>query len=52
LKPFRKDLEKHKTTQSGILQIPYNQALPEDLVRKIAEHRLRAVRERDDDAFW
>ena len=51
LDPFRKELEKHKTTQ-GIFQIPYNRPLPEDLVRKIAERRLRDVRKRKDDAFW
>jgi uncharacterized protein YdhG (YjbR/CyaY superfamily) len=51
LEPFRKELEQHKTTK-GLLQIPYNKSLPEDLVRKIAEYRLRDVREREDDAFW
>ncbi len=51
LKAFRKDLEKHKTTKN-YLQIPYNQPLPEDLIRKIAEHSLRAVRARGDDGFW
>jgi uncharacterized protein YdhG (YjbR/CyaY superfamily) len=51
LEAFRKELEKHKTTK-GTLQIPYNKSLPEDLVRKIAEYRLRDVREREDDAFW
>jgi len=29
-----------------------NQSLPEDLVRQIAEYRLRDVREREDDGFW
>jgi uncharacterized protein YdhG (YjbR/CyaY superfamily) len=51
LEPFRKELEQHKTTQ-GSLQIRYNESLPEDLVRKIAEYRVRVVREREDDAFW
>src|SRR3981189_3328714 len=51
LAPFRKELEKHKTTRN-YLQIPYNQPLPEALVRKIAERRLREVRKREDDAFW
>jgi len=51
LEPFRKELEKHKTTK-GILKIPYNEPLPEDLIRRIAEHRLRVVREREDDSFW
>jgi uncharacterized protein YdhG (YjbR/CyaY superfamily) len=48
---FRKDLEKHKTTKNT-LQIPYDESLPEDLVRRIAEHCLRDVREREDDSFW
>jgi len=49
LEVFRKELEKHKTTK-GTLQIPYNKPLPEDLVRKIAEYRLRNIGE--NDAFW
>ena len=51
LKAFRKELEKHKTTKN-YLQIPYNEPVPEDLIRKIAEYRLREVRDRKDDAFW
>ncbi|MEP6723960.1 MAG: DUF1801 domain-containing protein [Variovorax sp.] len=51
LAPFRKELEKHKTTK-GTLRIPYDKPLPEDLVRRIAEYSLRVVREREDDAFW
>jgi len=51
LEPFRKELEAHKTTK-GMLQIPYGEPLPEALIRKIAEHRVRTVREREDDAFW
>jgi uncharacterized protein YdhG (YjbR/CyaY superfamily) len=51
LEPFRQELEKHKTTK-GMLQIPYNEPLPEDLIRKIAEYRVRQVREREDDSFW
>jgi uncharacterized protein YdhG (YjbR/CyaY superfamily) len=51
LEPFREELEKHKTTKN-YLQIPYKGPLPEDLIRKIAESRLRAVRERKGDAFW
>src|ERR1700721_2913896 len=48
---FSEKLKKHKTTK-GLLQIPYNEPLPEDLIRKIAEYRIRDVREREDDAFW
>ena len=51
LKAFRKELERHKTTKN-YLQIPYNEPVPENLIRKIAEYRLREVRERKDDAFW
>ena len=51
LEAFRKELEKYRTTKN-YLQIPYNQQLPEDLVRKIAEYRVRHVREREDGAFW
>jgi uncharacterized protein YdhG (YjbR/CyaY superfamily) len=51
LAPFRKELESHKTTE-GVLQVPYNESLPGNLIRKIAEYRVRVVRERKDDAFW
>ncbi len=51
LEAFRKELETHQTTK-GTLQIPYNKPLPEALVRKIAEHSLKDVRERKDGAFW
>ena len=51
LEAFRKELKKHKTTKNT-LQIPYNEPLPESLVRKIAEYCLRDVRGREDDAFW
>jgi uncharacterized protein YdhG (YjbR/CyaY superfamily) len=51
LNPFRKQLEKHQTTK-GMLQIPYDTPLPEALIRKIAQSRLRAVRERGDNGFW
>jgi uncharacterized protein YdhG (YjbR/CyaY superfamily) len=51
LEHFRKALEKHKTTKN-YLQVPYGEPLPEELIRKIAEWRVRAVRERQDDAFW
>ena len=52
LKPFQKDLEEYTTTRAGLLQIPYNEPLPEDLIRKIAKRRVRDVRERQDDSFW
>jgi uncharacterized protein YdhG (YjbR/CyaY superfamily) len=51
LEPFRKELEKHRTTKN-FLQAPYSRPLPEDLIRKIAERRLSDVRKRTDDGFW
>ena len=51
LAPFGEELQRHKTTRN-MLQVPYDQPLPEALIRKIAEHRVRTVREREDDAFW
>ena len=49
LEPFRKELENHKTTKN-YLQLPYDKPLPEDLIRKIAEYRLRNLG--DGDGFW
>jgi uncharacterized protein YdhG (YjbR/CyaY superfamily) len=51
LEPFRKELEKHKTTKV-FLQLPYDKPMPAPLIRKIAEHRLRYVRGRADEGFW
>ncbi len=48
---FRDALSRHKTTQN-YLQVAYDEPLPEDLIRKIAEYQLKLVRERKDDAFW
>ena len=42
LEAFREELAAHKTT-ANFLQIPYDQPVPEDLVRRIAEHCLRTV---------
>lgn len=52
LEPFRIELEPYETTKMGILKLRYDQPIPEDLIRRIAEHRLRMVSERDDDSFW
>ncbi len=49
LQAFRKELKKHKTTKN-YLQIPYNEPLPEALVRKTAKYRLRNMG--DSDSFW
>ena len=52
LEPFRDELEGYETTKAGILKIPYDEPLPEDLIRKIAALRIRIVGEREDDSFW
>lgn len=51
LAPFREQLQVHRTTK-GMLQVRYDEALPEALIRKIAQHRLREVSKRQDDSFW
>jgi uncharacterized protein YdhG (YjbR/CyaY superfamily) len=51
LEAFRKELKAHKAT-TNFLQLPYNKPLPEDLIREIAEYRLREVGARKDDSFW
>jgi uncharacterized protein YdhG (YjbR/CyaY superfamily) len=49
LEAFRTELEGHRITKN-YLQIPYDEPVPEELVRKIAEYRLRNMGE--SDAFW
>ena len=49
--PFMKELATYKTTKE-LVQFPYNNPLPEDLIRKMAERRLHDVRQRGDDSFW
>lgn len=49
LKPFKKELEGYKTGKDTI-QFPYDRPLPRGLIRKIAEYRVRDVRERG--ALW
>ena len=51
LAAFRAQLKNYRTTRN-YLQIAYDEPLPEALIRRIAKYRLRAVRERKDDAFW
>jgi uncharacterized protein YdhG (YjbR/CyaY superfamily) len=48
---FRKDLQKHRTTQH-MLQVRYDEPLPTALIRKLARHRLRHVHDSDDEGFW
>ena len=51
LAAFREELKSHKTTKN-FLQIPHDGPVPEALIRKIAKHSLRLVRERADESFW
>lgn len=52
LEPFRQEAAPYKITEAGLLQIRYTEPLPEALIRKIAERRLRDVTARKDDSFW
>ncbi len=51
LEAFRTELAEHKTT-ANFLKLPYEQPIPEDLVRRIAEHCVRVVKECECDGFW
>ena len=48
---FRKELAKHETTKH-FLKVRYDAPLPEALIRKMAAHCVRVMRERQGDAFW
>jgi uncharacterized protein YdhG (YjbR/CyaY superfamily) len=49
LAAFRKELAGHRTT-TNYLQIPYDEEVPEELIRRIAEYRLRNLG--DGEGFW
>ena len=49
LDAFRKELKGHDTTKN-FLKMPYDEPLPEALIRKIAKYRLRNIS--DSDSFW
>ncbi|KFN43050.1 iron chaperone [Arenimonas oryziterrae] len=51
LAAFGEELKSYRTTQN-MLQLPYDQPLPEDLIRRIAEHCVQTVSEREDAGFW
>lgn len=50
---FREEVERagYETTLN-YLQVPYDEPLPEALIRKIAKHQLKLVKDRKDDSFW
>ena len=51
LDPFRYELGAFDVTPR-ILKLRYDAPLPEILIQRIAEHRLRAVSQREDTSFW
>ncbi len=51
LEVFREELKGHQTTKY-LLKIPFTEPLPEDLIRRMAAHRVRVVSGRDDSGFW
>jgi uncharacterized protein YdhG (YjbR/CyaY superfamily) len=51
LDAFREETGEYATTKN-FLKVRYDQPLPVDLIRRMAEHRARVVSRRDDDSFW
>ncbi|QDV79571.1 iron chaperone [Botrimarina mediterranea] len=51
LEAFAKELEQHETTKN-YLKMPYHELVPEKLLRKMAQHCVKTVSKRRDDAFW
>ena len=49
LKKFQKELKDHGTTKN-YLKLPYDEPLPEKLIRKLAKYRLEHMG--DSDGFW
>lgn len=49
---YGKELAKHRVTSAGMLQVRYDEPLPEALIRKLAKRRVQDLRKRKDDAFW
>ena len=51
LETFAGDLQQHTTTKH-FLKVAYGEPLPVELIRRIAEHCVKLVGERQDDGFW
>jgi uncharacterized protein YdhG (YjbR/CyaY superfamily) len=51
LAAFEKELAGHRTTKH-MLQVRYDEPLPEALIRKLAQRCLRDVAARNDGGFW
>jgi uncharacterized protein YdhG (YjbR/CyaY superfamily) len=48
---FQAELAQHDATKN-FLRIPYDEPIPEALVRKIARHCVKQLRARKGDSFW
>jgi uncharacterized protein YdhG (YjbR/CyaY superfamily) len=48
---YREKLRDHQTTKH-FLKIPYDEPLPETLIRAMARDSVRAVAKREGDSFW
>ena len=46
MKPFREELVNYKTGK-GTIQFPHDKPLPKTLIRRIAAHRAKELREKD-----
>ena len=51
LRHFSEELEAHDTT-AHMLRARYDEPLPEDLIRRMAEYSVRVVGERVGEGFW
>ena len=51
LERFQTELSGHNTTKH-MLQLRYDQPLPEALIERLARHCIKTVAERTDDGFW
>jgi uncharacterized protein YdhG (YjbR/CyaY superfamily) len=51
LDKFREELKGHDTTRN-FLKVPYDEPLPEALIRKIAKYCVQNVSDRQDEKFW
>ena len=51
LEPFAQALERFETSQES-LKVRYKDSLPEELIRKMAEYKVKLLQGWDDAAFW
>ncbi|KRG69986.1 iron chaperone [Pseudoxanthomonas dokdonensis] len=51
MQAFADELAQQQTT-THFLKVGYDQPLPEDLIRRMAEYQLQQVSQRSSDSFW